>query len=348
MFFHFARFKSEIQFRGVLLGKNRKLLTIAQLFNTLPRTYNYEKNIGKKSASNTLVNKYSTQHDGKNSKENSWTSVKNTLAAFGIVFASITGYVVYKLGAPLVGEDGEIIKDEFSHLSFWQQYVHRTLKELNDYKRMIKEPSRDKLLPDVMTYPYYQPPYTLIIELTDVLVHPEWTYQTGWRFKKRPGLDYFLEHLHGLYEIVIFTAEQGMTVFPIMDALDPKGHVSYKLVRDATHFVDGVHVKDLSKLNRDLSKVIVIDWNLDAVKFHQENVFGIPRWHGVDNDTTLFDLTSFLKTVAQMEVEDVRNVLKYYKEFDNPLHTFRKKQLELLEQMEEEKNKKSNKTFFKL
>lgn len=107
-----------------------------------------------------------------------------------------------------------------------------------------------------MKPPYYQPPYTLVLEMTDVLVHPDWTYQTGWRFKKRPGIERFLENLSGMYEIVIFTAEQGMTVFPIIEALDPNNIISYKLVRDATHFVDGHHVKDLSKLNRDLNKVI--------------------------------------------------------------------------------------------
>ena len=41
--------------------------------------------------------------------------------------------------------------------------------------QMIREPSREKLLPDPLTYPYIQPPYTLVLELTDVLVHPDWT-----------------------------------------------------------------------------------------------------------------------------------------------------------------------------
>lgn len=62
--------------------------------------------------------------------------------------------------------------------------------------------------------------------------------------------------MSGIYEIVIYTAEQGMTVFPIIEALDQKSLINYKLVRDATLFVDGVHVKDLDKLNRDLTKVI--------------------------------------------------------------------------------------------
>ena len=40
---------------------------------------------------------------------------------------------------------------------------------------MIVEPSAEKLLPDPLTEPYYQPPYTLVLEMTNVLVHPEWT-----------------------------------------------------------------------------------------------------------------------------------------------------------------------------
>lgn len=66
----------------------------------------------------------------------------------------------------------------------------------------------------------------------------------------------------------------------------------------ATHFVDGHHVKSLDRLNRDLSKVIVVDWNPHATKFHPENAFNIQRWDGDDSDTTLFDLAAFLKSKA--------------------------------------------------
>lgn len=47
-------------------------------------------------------------------------------------------------------------------------------------------------------------------------------------------------------------------MFPILDALDPNGYIMYRLVRDATHFVDGHHVKSLDHLNRDLSKVMLL------------------------------------------------------------------------------------------
>ncbi len=39
----------------------------------------------------------------------------------------------------------------------------------------MKDPSTDKLLPDPVQPPYYQPPYTLVIEMTGVMLHPEWT-----------------------------------------------------------------------------------------------------------------------------------------------------------------------------
>lgn len=166
------------------------------------------------------------------------------------------------------------------------------------------------------------------------MAHPDWTYKTGWRFKKRPGLDFMLENLVGLYEIVVYTAEPGMTIFPILEAIDQKNLISYKLVRDSTHFVDGHHVKNLDKLNRDLKKVIVIDWDSNSVKFHPENHFNLLKWNGNDDDVTLINLTSFLKTIAQAEIDDVRDVLRYYKQFKDPLMEFRNKQKEYFERKE--------------
>jgi mitochondrial import inner membrane translocase subunit TIM50 len=79
------------------------------------------------------------------------------------------------LGSPKIDENGQIIEDEFSSLPSFKQFTSRIWSELNYYQKMIQEPSREKLLPDPLTYPYIQPPYTLVLELTDVLVHPEWT-----------------------------------------------------------------------------------------------------------------------------------------------------------------------------
>lgn len=34
-------------------------------------------------------------------------------------------------------------------------------------------------------------------------------YSTGWRFKKRPNVDYFLERIGKTFEVVVYTAENG-------------------------------------------------------------------------------------------------------------------------------------------
>lgn len=43
------------------------------------------------------------------------------------------------------------------------------------FLQMIIEPTSPCLLPDPLREPYYQPPYTLVLELTGVLLHPEWS-----------------------------------------------------------------------------------------------------------------------------------------------------------------------------
>lgn len=75
----------------------------------------------------------------------------------------------------MLDRHGNPIRDEFSDLPFPVQYFKRAVAEVRNYMTFIANPSRDKLLPDVVQLPYHQPPYTLLIELTGVLVHPEWT-----------------------------------------------------------------------------------------------------------------------------------------------------------------------------
>ncbi|XP_017877117.1 mitochondrial import inner membrane translocase subunit TIM50-C-like [Ceratina calcarata] len=273
-------------------------------------------------------------------RERAKNRLKLGFALLGVSLTVGMSYFIYDLTRPRYDEQGNIINDEFSNLPFYERIYKLIRRELNYYKKMVQEPSRTKLLPDPLKYPYIQPPYTLVLELTDVLVHPDWTYETGWRFKKRPGIDQFLEAIAPpQFEIVVYTAEQGMTVFPILDILDPNGYIMYRLVRDTTRFVDGHHVKDLDALNRDLSKVIVVDWNEKSTKFHPENTLRLPQWTGDNDDTTLYDLAAFLKTILATNVEDVREVLNYYRQFDNPLEVFKENQRKFLMQQEEEETK---------
>jgi len=110
----------------------------------------------------------------------------------------------------------------------------------------MRKPSSEKLLPDYDGNEANRKP-TLVINLDDCLVHMTYTPQTGWRVKKRPYVDRFLEEVSKHYEIVIFSDQNMMTAVPIVERLDPQGKTS-KLYRDATYYKDGKNVKVYSYL----------------------------------------------------------------------------------------------------
>ncbi|EDW37192.1 GL25662 [Drosophila persimilis] len=256
------------------------------------------------------------------------------ISVYSLVVGSLVGAVlwaVYELGKPEMDQHGVPIEDQFSGLPWVREFLERMWHSLQYYQKMLEEPLPVKLLPDTLPPPYIQPPYTLVLEINDILVHLDWTYQTGWRFKKRPGVDFFLRKCSKYFEIVVYTSEQGMIAFPLMDALDPYGYISYRLVRGDTELVEGQHVKKLQNLNRNLSRVVVVDWDRNATPQHPNNTFVMTRWLGNDDDVQLFDLTAFLELLASRNINDVREILQYYNKFEDPIAQFRENQRRLLE-----------------
>ncbi|KAJ6663713.1 hypothetical protein lerEdw1_009792 [Lerista edwardsae] len=238
----------------------------------------------------------SDEQKEKKQKENTAYAKKMVLRIAGLMGAGSGIAIIYIFGSNSVDEHGTKIPDEFDNDPVVIQQLRRSYKYFKDYRQMIIEPTSPKLLPDPLKEPYYQPPYTLVIELTDVLLHPEWSLVTGWRFKKRPGIDNLFQQLAPLYEIVVFTSETGMTAFPLIDSVDPHGFISYRLFRDATRYMDGHHVKDISCLNRDPAKVVVVDCKKEAFRLQPFNGMALKKWDGNSDDRTLFDLTAFLKS----------------------------------------------------
>ncbi|XP_030633228.1 mitochondrial import inner membrane translocase subunit TIM50 [Chanos chanos] len=273
--------------------------------------------------------KQDNEGEDKKQKENTAYAKKMVLRLAGLMGLGGAVGMVYIFGSNSVDEQGNKIPDEFDNDAPVIQQVKRTIKYFQDYRQMIIEPTSPKLLPDPLKEPYYQPPYTLVLELTDVLLHPEWSLSTGWRFKKRPGIDYLFQQLAPLYEIVIFTSETGMTAYPLIDNIDPQGFVMYRLFRDATRYMEGHHVKDVSCLNRDTAKVIVVDCKREAFSLQPFNGMALRKWDGNSDDRTLYDLAAFLKTIAISGVEDVRTVLENYAHEDDPIEAFKRRQAQL-------------------
>ena len=131
------------------------------------------------------------------------------------------------------------------------------------------EPSRPELLPDVPSQIKGREKPTLVVALDGLLIESQWTRQFGWRYIKRPGVDEFLTQLAPLYELVLWT-ECLNSAETVVEKLDARRLFRHKLYRDATTYAGGTHRKDLSALNRDLNKVLIVDTSPEAYSYHPQ------------------------------------------------------------------------------
>jgi len=200
----------------------------------------------------------------------------------------------------------------------------RTRQRFTGLFGTFTEPLWPELLPPPLPPPH-QKPYTLLVSLDDLLITSTWDRQHGWRTAKRPGADYFIAYMSQFYEVVLFTTQYHYTATPVVEKLDPyQFWIQYRLFRDATRSVNGQPVKDLSYLNRDLSKVILLDTHPEHVTAQPENAIIVPKWDGKPSDKGLVAMIPFLESIAIYKSPDVRPILQAYQDKDIPLEYAKK------------------------
>nr|CBN81989.1 CTD small phosphatase-like protein [Dicentrarchus labrax] len=125
---------------------------------------------------------------------------------------------------------------------------------------------------------------------------------------KRPHVDEFLQKMGELFECVLFTASLAKYADPVADLLDQWGVFRSRLFRESCVFHRGNYVKDLSRLGRELSKVIIIDNSPASYIFHPENAVPVQSWFDDMTDTELLDLIPLFEGLSKEE--DVYSLLQ--------------------------------------
>lgn len=145
-----------------------------------------------------------------------------------------------------------------------------------------------------------------------------WDRKYGWRHAKRPGVDKFLHEMAQYYEIVLYSPSIDGVADPVVTSLDKDGCIMHRLYRDATYFKDGVHVKDLNSLNRNVKRMIVLDDDPAEVAFNPENLVRVkPYTDPTDRtDKTLTRITPFLVEIARDGHNDIPAILQQYQGMD--------------------------------
>ena len=123
----------------------------------------------------------------------------------------------------------------------------------------------------------------------------------------RPGSVEFLQALAPHYELVIYTASLSKYADPLMDIMDRERLVAYRLFREHCTFFNGVFVKDLSLIGRDLKEVIIVDNSPNSYALQPENALPILSWYDDPDDRRLAEMIPLLERLAG--VDDVRKFI---------------------------------------
>jgi RNA polymerase II subunit A small phosphatase-like protein len=118
---------------------------------------------------------------------------------------------------------------------------------------------------------------------------------------KRPGVDVFLERVAALFEVVVFTASLSTYADPVLDFLDPQQRlVRHRLYREHCVQLNGLFIKDLSKLGRSLDDVLIVDNSPASYLLHPDHAWAIRSWFSDPADGELPRLLGPLHELASL------------------------------------------------
>ena len=117
---------------------------------------------------------------------------------------------------------------------------------------------------------------TLVLDLDETLVHSSFRPTRCYDFiikveiegrmtnvyvLKHPYVDRFLQAISHKFEVVVFTASLRKYVDALLDMLDQDHLIQYRLYCNSCRPMQVGFVKDLSRLGRSLSQIIIVENN---------------------------------------------------------------------------------------
>ena len=142
--------------------------------------------------------------------------------------------------------------------------------------------------------------YCLVLDLDETLIHGMY-FPFGYYFFVRPGVFDFLEKMHNLFEIIIFTAAKKEYVYDIIEKIDYKDYIDYILYKKHIINEKGSLAKKLDLIGRDLNKIIYVDNLENNAKYNKKNLYLISSWYNNIFDKEIYILKDKLIYIATCE-----------------------------------------------
>ena len=186
----------------------------------------------------------------------------------------------------------------------------KTDVELFEYKK-------NRFHPPYITTPT-QKKYTLVLDLNNTLIN----YNNNTKnensistYSLRPGLLSFLNTLKPIYELISFTNESKDISDKYLQEIEMnKKYFDFNLYKEHNILIGRNLVKDISKIGRDMKRIIIVDKLYENIKATPQNGILIKPYFGEKdkNDTILFELKKLLILFHKMGYEDIRVAIKNY------------------------------------
>ena len=180
--------------------------------------------------------------------------------------------------------------------------------ELYEYKK-------NRIHPPYITTPS-EKKYTLVLDLNNTLINYNENISSNDNiFILRPGLLSFLNTLKPIYELISFTNEsKEMSDKYLKEIETNKKYFDFNLYKEHNILIGRNLVKDISKIGRDMKKIIIVDKLYENIKATPHNGILIKPYFGEkdQSDTVLFELKKLLILVHKMGYEDIRTAIKNY------------------------------------
>ena len=129
----------------------------------------------------------------------------------------------------------------------------------------------------------------------------------------RPGLFRFLSQVKPFYELITFTSASKEYAQPIINEIELKNkYFDYNFYREHSVINGNDFVKDISRIGRDMKRIIIVDNMEENFRLNRKNGIKIKPFYGEQNDRVLDDLSRILIMIVKRGYDDVTTALQYY------------------------------------
>ena len=187
-----------------------------------------------------------------------------------------------------------------------------------DNFKIILEKHKIKIpfLPPMDTNKYK---YTLVLDLDETLVH--YIEEKDRHYVQvRPFAEYFISEMGKYFELVIFTSAEEEYANIVLEEIDKYKVITHKLYRRHVEYNDGLCLKDLDKIGRDIKRVCIIDNDKNNFKLQTENGIEIKEFLGEQDDNELDLLGDLLMSIIESNADDIRPIIKDIKNKMNKIN----------------------------